>query len=207
MLYLDINEEKTLAFEVEINGVGCDEMFGVVRFMYEDIEYGFPAIIEEGKITAVLKPLKEIFPNIKNGTVVQARLDINTETYYFSPWQGEIKVQAPISVEAKLAEEEKDPKPFGVKAKVIVSEKEEKVTKSPRPPKKQVIKEIQNKKGWSKDKLKNITEEQMIEYMERSGTRNPQIQQLLLHEARNNIQKGGQLEVFKYIVKTLKKPK
>jgi len=205
MLYLDINEEKTLAFEVEINGVGCDEMYGVVRFMYEDIEYGFPAIIEEGKITAVLKPLKEIFPNIKNGTVVQARLDINTETYYFSPWQGEIKVQAPISVEAKLAEEEKDPKPFGVKAKVIVSE--EKAIKTPRPPKKQVIKEIQNKKGWSKDKLKNITEEQMIEYMERSGTRNPQIQQLLLHEARNNIQKGGQLEVFKYIVKTLKKPK
>ena len=99
MLYLDINEEKTLAFEVEINGVGCDEMFGVVRFMYEDIEYGFPATIEEGKITAILKPLKEIFPDIKNGTVVQARLDINTETYYFSPWQGEIKVQAPISVE------------------------------------------------------------------------------------------------------------
>ena len=205
MLYIDIDKEKTLTFEVEINGVGCDEMYGVVRFIHDDVEYGFPASIEEGKITAIIKPLKEIFPNIKNGTIVEARLDINTETHYFSPWKGEIKVQAPISVEAKLADE-KDPEPFGIKAKVIVNE-EEKVTKTVRPPKKQVIREIQEKKGWTKDKLKNITEEQMLEYMERSGTGKPEIQQMLLQEARNNIQKGGELEVFKYIVRTLRKPK
>jgi len=199
MLYLDINEEKTLTFEVEINGVGCDEMYGVVRFAHEDIEYGFPALVETNKITALIKPLKEIFPHIKNGTVVEARLDLNTETHYFNPWAGQIKVQAPISVEAKLEDDVKDPKPFGVTAKVVVSE--EKVTKTP---KKKSIEELKDK---LKDKLKNVTEKEMIQYMERAGTKNPQIQQMLLSEARQNAAKGGNFGVFKYIVKTLKKGK
>ena len=105
MLILDINLEKTLVFEIEINGVGCDEMSGSVRFLYEGIEYGFPASIEEGKITSVIKPLKEVFPNIRNGTVVNAKLELNTETYYFIPWEDDIKVQAPVSVEAKIVDD------------------------------------------------------------------------------------------------------
>jgi hypothetical protein len=205
MLYLDINEDKTLAFEVEINGVGCDEMDGHVRFTYEDIQYGFPTVIEEGKITAIIKPLKDIFPNIKNGTVVNAKLELNTETYYFVPWEGEIKVQAPISVEAKIVDDALR-KSVGVKAKVVNEEKAiAPKKKTTRPPKKQVIQEIGSRDTWTKNKLKNIKEEDMIEYMKRSGTKNPQIQQILLQEARQNIKKGGELEVFKYIVNTLNK--
>jgi len=210
MLYLNPSKEKVLTFEVELSGASASEITGYVRFIVEGVEIGFPAIISDGEIKAVISPLKNFLKKpLKNGTMFEAQLDLYTEDQdYFSPWKGEIEVKMPVTIEAKLSTEEskKGSNTFAAKAKVVVNEEE---TKTPRQrqPKQQIIKEIQNEKGWSKDKLKNITEEQIIEYMERSGTRNPQIQQLLLDEARNNVQKGGQLEVFKYIVKTLKKPK
>ena len=212
MLYLNPSKEKVLTFEVELSGASASEITGYVRFIVEGVEIGFPAVISDGEIKAVISPLKNFLKKpLKNGTMFEAQLDLYTEDQdYFSPWKGEIEVKMPVTIEAKLSTEEskKGSNTFVAKAKVLVNEEE---TNAPirrqRQPKQQIIKEIQNEKGWSKDKLKNITEEQIIEYMERSGTRNPQIQQLLLDEARNNVQKGGQLEVFKYIVKTLKKPK
>ena len=203
MLYLDINEEKTLTFEVEISGVGCDEMCGSVRFQHEDVEYGFPVVIDESKITSVIKPLKQLFPDIKNGTVFEARLDLNTETYYFSPWQDEITVQAPVSVEAKLSGGP-DPKPVGVKAKVINEKK--KLTKTPRPPKK-VITERRIDKGWSKDKLKNITKEQIFKFMDRAGTKNKKVQTVIYESAQANAKSADEYTIFKSVVKALKKPK
>jgi len=211
MLYLDINEEKTLAFEVEINGVGCDEMSGHVRFAYEDVEYGFPALIEEGKITAIIKPLKELFPNIKNGTVVGAKLELNTETYYFVPWEGEIKVQAPVSVEAKIVDNGKVKETRGIKAKVISEEKAiEPEKKTERPPKKTITERRVDKKGWTKEKIKNITEEDIFEYMKRAGCKNKTIQEIVLNEATSAAAEQGEtgtVAVLKYVVKALKKPK
>lgn len=201
MLYLDINEEKTLTFEVEINGVGCDEMCGSVRFQYEDMEYGFPVVIDESKITTVIKPLNKLFPNIKNGTVFEARLDLNTETYYFSPWQDEITVQAPVSVEAKLSGP--SVKPVGVKAKVIVNE--EKAIKTPTKQPKKVITES-NPDKWSKEKLKNITEKQIFEFMERAGTKNKKIQKVIFESAQANAKSADNFAIFTNVVKALKKP-
>ena len=34
MLTINPNEEKTIGFVVEINGVGCDELTGHVRFAF-----------------------------------------------------------------------------------------------------------------------------------------------------------------------------
>jgi len=201
MLYLDINEEKTLTFEVEINGVGCDEMCGSVRFQYEDMEYGFPVVIDESKITTVIKPLNKLFPTMKNGTVFEARLDLSTETYYFSPWQDEITVQAPVSVEAKLSGSPGGKK-VGVKATVI---SEEKVTKTSSPPKK-VIKEDKSDK-WSKEKLKNITTQQIFEFMERAGTKNKKIQKVIFESAQANAKSADNYTIFTNVVKALKKPK
>ena len=105
MLYLDATEHKRLTFETEINGVGCEDLDGFVRFMYEGIEYGFPAEIEPGVITAIIIPLEEIFPTIKSGTIVEARLDVYTDKNIFSPWQDEIEITSPMVVEASLASE------------------------------------------------------------------------------------------------------
>ena len=109
MLYLNPNKERILTFEVEINGVSKEEINGYVRFFIEGMEYGFPVAVEENKIFAQIKPLKELVNTpLKNGTIINARLDLlTTDQEFFSPWQDEIEIRSPISVEAKLSDNDK----------------------------------------------------------------------------------------------------
>ena len=155
-------------------------------------------VIDSNQITSVIKPLKELFPKMKNGTTFDARLDLNTESYYFSPWQDEITVQAPVSVEAKL-EGGTAKKSVGVTAKVI---SEKKVTQ-PSPKKK--ITAVQEDK-WTRDKIKNITKEEIFKFMERAGTKNKKIQKVIYESAQANAKSADEYTIFTNVVKALKKP-
>ena len=65
MLTINPEEEKTIGFVVEINGVGCDEMIGHVRFAFEGVEYGFPVSFSGDEILATIKPLNNILFSFK----------------------------------------------------------------------------------------------------------------------------------------------
>ena len=210
MLYLNPNKEKVLTFEVELSGASADEVTGFVRFMVEGIEIGFAAHVGDGEIKAIITPLKKFLKNpLKNGAVFEAQLDLYTEDQeYFSPWKGEIEVKMPVMIEAKLSEEDETvfSKPFGVKAKVV---KEEKSIKTPRPPKKTKTEGVltEQEEKWTKSKLKNITDEQIREYMTKNGSKNPAIQDILLADAIKAAGTGDKYKVFVEIVKALKKHK
>ncbi len=205
MLTINPNEEKTINFVVEINGVGCEEMDGFVRFAFEGVEYGFPVLFHGDEISATIKPLNELFEGrLKNGTILEARLDLSApeHNYYFNPWTDEIEIKMPVSVEARIMDEEgggvKTSGPT-VKAKVMTEKKK-------RPIQKRRI----DKKQLAKEKLKNVSEKDIINYMKRAGTRNETIQQIVLNEATASaVEKGykGNLGVLREVVKALKKPK
>ena len=198
MLYLSFNEEKTLTFEVDINGVGGDDLSGSVRFIYENVEYGFPVTVGDNKITSTIKPLDKIIDNIKNGTVLPARLELNTKDYFFSPWQGEIKIQTPVAIEAVL-HEDKEEVGIAIKAKVVASK---------RSSSRNIVTERKmNKKEQLKEMLKNLTEKDIYEYMTRAGTKDKKIQEIVLESARKQAESGDLLKVFTEVVKALKKPK
>lgn len=133
MLYLNANEEKRLVFEVDIHGVESKELHGSVRFILHGVEYGFPAEIDSKKITALVPPLTEVIgKEIEDGTVLTARLDLFTDRHYFRPWEGDIKLGAPMQIKAKLESEDKSK--VGIRTKlvtpVIAEEKKEKVSES-----------------------------------------------------------------------------
>ena len=202
MLTLDATEEKLLTFQVEIDGVGCDDLGGFVRFMHEGIEYGFPAEIGKEVITAIISPLTEIFPNLKSGTVVDARLDIIAEDHIFTPWEDQMKIAKPVSIKAELAGAG-GKKGVSVKARRISEEK-----KTARPPKKkgktrQQI--IQEKKEVLKETLRNPSEEDIYKYMYKAGTRTKHIQDLVYEQASKTAK--NKFEVLKNVVKLLKKKK
>lgn len=198
MLYLSFNEEKTLTFEVDINGVGCEDLNGSVRFIHENVEYGFPVTVGDNKITSTIKPLDKIIDNIKNGTVLPARLELNTKDYFFSPWQGEIKIQTPVAIEAVL-HEDKEEVGIAIKAKVVASK---------RSSSRNIVTERKvNKKEQLKEMLKNLTEKDIYEYMTRAGTKDKKIQEIVLESARKQAESGDLLKVFTEVVKALKKPK
>ena len=118
MLYLNADEEKRLVFEMEIHGVETKDLHGSVRFFLHGVEYGFPAEIESNRITALIPPLSEIFgQKIEDGAIVEAKLELFTDKNYFKPWNGEIKLEAPMKIKAKLEGEDKSK--IGIRTKLI----------------------------------------------------------------------------------------
>lgn len=213
MLYLNPNKEKILTFDVELSGASLEEVNGFVRFFIdENVQLGFPVLVTRDQIRAVIAPLKNLIKKpVKSGTIFEAQLDLYTENEdYFRAWRGEIEIHAPsITIEAKLTAEDERPskKPFGFNRKAIA---EAKVVPEKKRPTKEVI--IEGKKGgrWNKRKLQNITEKDIIRYMERAGTRNRTIQQIVLNEAAASaVEKGykGNVGILREVVRTLKKPK
>jgi len=204
MLTINPNEEKIIKFVVEINGVASGEMNGHVRFSHGDVEYGFPVKFHENEITATIKPLNEIFEGkLKNGTTLTARLDLAApkHNYYFNPWEDEIEIKMPISVEAEVINNSETTKGPSVKAKVI---KEEKVINKSKP---RGGKLSEEEKEWTKNKLKNITDKQIREYITKNGSKIRAIQDILLADAVKAAGTSEKYKVFVEIVKALKKPK
>ena len=64
-----------------------------------------------------------------------------------------------------------------------------------------------NEKDLMKKKLKNITKEGIIKYMERAGTKNPKIQELVYDQAVAAAGSGEPIKVLKKIVEIMKKRK
>jgi hypothetical protein len=245
MLYLNANEEKRMVFEVDIRGVEANELNGYVRFNLYGVEIGFPVEIEHKKITALVPPLVEVVEReIEDGTVIEGKLELFTDRHYFKPWEGEIKIGAPMGIKAKLSGENTGPK---ISTKLVsreisepVLEKEERIsseitkediqsmifntlkglmkgkentlestllsekTTLSKPKRSQIS---EQKKRWTKEKLKNITEEEIIAYMNRKGTKNKMVQEVILNEARSKAKSSDNFKVFVEVVKALKKPR
>jgi hypothetical protein len=213
MIYLNPTKEKVLTFEVELSGASSSEIKGYVRFFLDEknnVQVGFPVSIEDNKIQAVIAPLKKITKTpIKNGMVFEAQLDVYTEdNEYFSPWKGEIEVKMPVTIEAKLANEDvKQSKSSGGRRKVHVKAVSEDIDHLV---KRKVSEMTSRKKPTSKPKitkesLKNITKEQIYEYMYRAGTKNEKIQEIVWDQARVAAGKNDNFEILKQVVKILKK--
>lgn len=106
---IKLNESKTLEFNVDTRGCKEEDLKGFLRFVFEDVEYGFPAIFESGTIkvklpafqTLLSNRLTESISNHKEVTV-NARLDIvaNNEAFV-TPWSNEIDIEVPVDIQVK----------------------------------------------------------------------------------------------------------
>ena len=221
MLYLNPSKEKILTFEVELSGANSSEINGFVRFFIsEDVQLGFPVVVSENEIQAVIAPLKNLVKkSIKNGTVFEAQLDLYTEDQdYFSPWKGEIEVKMPVTIEAKIAGEGSGSrKPEATIKSISESEKNTKLKKeqiveerlnkyrniktsniNPKP-------EKSNKKYTAEDLKKYVNEDFIYKYMSRVGTKNKRIQEIVYEQAVNAAASGDKYKVLREVVKILGK--
>jgi hypothetical protein len=99
------------------------------------------------------------------------------------------------------------PKPEALMEKEKDSSRTTKKTKTPS---KKVVRELEeqakaNQKDLLMKKLENITEEGVYKYMERAGTKNPKIQELLYEQAVAAAGSGKPYKVLQQVVKILKK--
>lgn len=140
MIKLNINERKSLSFQIELSGIDHSQLEGSLRFTADNVEYGFPAKIEQGLISVDIPALINVLPrDIKEGEKLQAKLEVQGNGYYMNPWNGEFITEVPVKLEATIIEEEETPQkpsievitPKVTKAKEPIKESEEDVkTKS-----------------------------------------------------------------------------
>ena len=133
MIKLDINDERSLTFEINIEGIDADLLEGAFRFTHEGIEYGFPVNFGGKTLKVAIPKLTEIV-KLKEDEVVEAKLDIVGDGYHLEPWKDSILLKSTVKMEATILEDAVDeackkvhddvkvPKRVSAKAKVITEE-------------------------------------------------------------------------------------
>jgi len=102
MLKLNTDEIRNLQFEVSIQGINYDELQGSLKFIIEDVEYGIPVKIQRDLVSVEVPPLEEIVARgMKNGDIVECKLDIFGNGFYINPWGGQFELSTPIKMETK----------------------------------------------------------------------------------------------------------
>jgi len=110
MFKLNVNERKSLSFHIELSGIDHSQLEGSLKFIVDNIEYGFPVKIEQGSISVDIPALINILPrDIKEGEKLQAKLEVHGNGYFMNPWNGEFDVELPVKMEAVIVEESKEP--------------------------------------------------------------------------------------------------
>jgi hypothetical protein len=138
---INLNESKTLDFNMDTSGCSAKDLQGFLRFNFEGVEYGFPAKFEKGGLKVDIPPFKKIvneeivksFKKLKEINI-ESRLDVVVkESMHVVPWSGFISLELPVSIKVKEEKEEipeEDRKALSEEFnKVFKSNDEEKVTK------------------------------------------------------------------------------
>jgi|GEM_PF-2500909 len=140
-------EEKSLTFNVQIQGIESDQLTGALRLVLDEIEYGFPANFNGDEISVVIPPINEVIKrDLRDGIMLAGRLDIMGNGFYMKPWEGQFNVSAPVQIEAKL-----------------VKTKGSKVTKES---KKDGITVTSVQEGKKKPKKKAVVEDEFLDFEE-----------------------------------------
>ena len=215
MLDINVNDSRDLNFKIELSGIASSQLEGRLRLIIDNIEYGIPAKIREGGIDIVIPPLKNLIQReLKEGEVFAAKLDVHGDGNYLNPWSGEFQIHNPIALEAEIVELEKDSKPA-----ISISINESRTTKKVKTKTKTTgkikaqtkINEMKTKvskakKFKNKDDFKNkLTKEDVIKWLNKKGTKNPQVQEIIYEQALGQCGSGKPYRVMMELSKVVKK--
>lgn len=295
MLKLNVNEEKQLNFEIQIGGVQTDQIKSTLRLEIDGVQYGFPAQVGQESIAVNLPALNTVVAKrLKEGTEVQASLDIIADGHHLTPWTDSFILTNPLVIEAKIVDVgfkdapafktkmitsgstgdrkqgvqiqkelvEEDAKPsynedaltdkiaqklaeklsLREQAKEEMPEEEEKEEKDEKKEeKKEEVKEEKEVdeflKNGAMEKIlsqtlerlglhtedsktakkkteitldefkKNLTKEDIFKYMDRAGTKNPKVQEIVYEQAVLAAKNSTPVEVLRQVIKLTKKQK
>ena len=131
MINLNVNEKKSLQFDVSVSGVQMNDIRGSMKIIMNKVQYGFPITIMDGKIVVEIPALSDFLKEeVLNERTADAKLEIIAGDTYLVPWEDQIELQSPVKVEAvmsgiKTIMEKVTPSIKIKNPKVIVEEKPE----------------------------------------------------------------------------------
>jgi hypothetical protein len=105
MLDLNVNQKKSLSFELQVTCVDYKNITGSMVLEIDGVEYGFPVVVEQDSVSVEIPPLKNIIKReVNHGEKITSKLALNGEGFYLNPWVGEFEVKSPVQAEAKIIE-------------------------------------------------------------------------------------------------------
>lgn len=153
MLNFELNKEKELSFELDIEGIDSNEIEPYFRIFNENINFGFKGKFENGNISFNIPPLNELFKNnLKESYPAKLEI-IGAKKYYFLPWQDDIFIKKEPSISNISLKENKEEE----KTKIsITSIKENNKIKKKKIEEKRKEEKEENKKEEKKSKISKI---------------------------------------------------
>lgn len=209
---IDIHRGKLITFSIEIEGLEHTVITGMFRILIDDIEYGFPTAFHNNEVEVHIPCLHDLLHEI-NERVIYAKLEIVADHHYFVPWEGKLKLIEPASIkakvkkskataEAKIKTEVKDQE-VDEQQEIIIDDPEHTVDIPKLKTKKSKVAE--STKNDYLEKLKKIDEDGIRDYMKRAGTKNENVQNVLLEQAGNICRDSDdKFELLKSVIKVMK---
>ena len=168
------NKERNIVFEIQLSGITTKELTGYFRMVVDGIEYGFPAEINESSISVNIPNLKNIVHRpLREGEKIKSKLEVFGNEHYMKPWDDSVTIKSSVMIEAKIVENNStDVKKPLIKASLTT---EKKVVES-----KKII-------PVKKPHNVKITREHLIQYMEKNGTKDERIQEIILDKCTSKV--------------------
>ena len=104
MINLNINEKKSLQFDVSVSGIEMKDLQGSMKIVMDKVQYGFPITIMDDKITVEIPALSGFLKDeVLNEKNIEAKLEIIANDTYMVPWKDQITLESPMKIEAALS--------------------------------------------------------------------------------------------------------
>jgi hypothetical protein len=102
---LNTDKCKTVKFDVTVSGVDVRDLVGSMKLIMDGYEIGLPIHIMDNTVSVDIPPLSDIIKgDLKEGQVIDAKLELIAGDTYIMPWQDTIRIERPITVEATITE-------------------------------------------------------------------------------------------------------
>lgn len=101
MIQIKSDKEKTLLFDVMVEGIDKKLLSFMFRLDVNGVEYGFPCIVEDEKIKVSIPALENILQEGTSGEYKGKLEGVGDGKYFLSPWEDIIQIMVEPKVIAK----------------------------------------------------------------------------------------------------------
>jgi len=105
-LKFDVGKNKIISMMVETSGIEKPEVLDFTFSISVDgVKYGFPCVLEEGKVNITIPPLNKVIKNLKEGKY-QASLDVTDgNSFFIQPYSDEVEIMSKPMIDVIVDDE------------------------------------------------------------------------------------------------------
>ena len=107
MIKFNTSKEKTLKFDITVEGISPSVLTYTLRLSENNVDYGFPGKIKNGEVVVTIPPLNTIMKQDRINELKKVKLEIHDagKSYYMKPFEDTILIEKEPTLELKIKED------------------------------------------------------------------------------------------------------